>query len=122
MSVTVPVAIVPATKVVGFSDTVATAAGGRTLSAADLNPPAREAVIVTEVSNVTDDVAMVKVAEVAPAATVTLAGTVTAGWVSDSVMTAPPAGAGAPNVTVPVDALPAATDVGFKVKALGTSG
>src|SRR5262249_15939843 len=52
----------------------------------------------------------VNVARVAPAGTVTLAGTVTcAGLLLDSVPTAPPSGAGASNVTVPVAGVPPST-------------
>lgn len=55
-----------------------------------------------------------KVAEVAPAATVTLTGTVAAEVLSlESVMTAPPVGAGALIVTVPVEEVPPVTVVGF---------
>jgi hypothetical protein len=62
-------------------------------------------------------VATVKVALVAPAATVTLAGTVaTAVLLLESVTTAPSAGAGTLSVTVPVDVLPAGTVVGLRLK------
>jgi hypothetical protein len=55
-----------------------------------------------------------KVAEVAPAATVTLVGTVAAEvLLLASVTAAPPVGAAAFNVTVPVDPVPPVTLVGF---------
>ena len=54
-------------------------------------------------------VVTVKVAVVAPAATVTLAGTVVAEELSDNDTTAPPGGAGALKVTVPVTELPPTT-------------
>ena len=58
----------------------------------------------------------VKVAVVALAATVTLAGTVAAAvLLLDSVTTAPAAGAGPFNVTVPVDGVPPITVVGLKL-------
>jgi hypothetical protein len=56
---------------------------------------------------------MVKVAVVAFAATVTLTGTGAAELLLDKVTTAPPAGAAELSVTVPVDALPPTTLVGF---------
>jgi hypothetical protein len=59
---------------------------------------------------------MMNVAVVAFAATVTLAGT----WAAvvlllESVTTAPPAGAGPLNVTVPVEELPPITDEGLRL-------
>ena len=71
--------------------------------------------IVTAVSTLTTLVVTVNVAVVAPAATVTLAGTVAARLLLDKVTTAPPAGAGPLRVTVPVDGLPPITLVGFTV-------
>ena len=61
----------------------------------------------------TDVVVTVNVVLVAPAGTVTLAGTVVEAELSDSDTEAPPAGAAALNVTVPVDELPPTTDVGL---------
>src|SRR5262249_56828519 len=54
-------------------------------------------------------VATLNVALVAPAGTVTVGGTVT-GSAADRVTDAPPDGAGLPNCTVPVTALPPTTD------------
>ena len=68
---------------------------------------------MTGVEVVTLVVVAVKVALVAPAATVTLAGTDAALELSESETTAPPLGAAALSVTVPVEELPPVTLVGF---------
>jgi hypothetical protein len=75
-------------------------------------------VIVAEVEAATAVVVTLNVMLVAPAATVTLAGTVAAvGLVFDRVTTAPPVGAGPFKVTVPVEELPPNTLAGFMAKA-----
>ncbi len=71
---------------------------------------------VTEVEVATALVVTVKVALVAPAATVTLAGTVaTAVLLLERLTAAPPLGAAPLSVTVPCEELPPVTLVGFKV-------
>jgi hypothetical protein len=71
---------------------------------------------VTAVDAETALVATVNAALVAPAAIVTLAGTLaTVVLLLESATCAPPAGAGPLNVTVPVDELPPTTLVGFSV-------
>ena len=67
-------------------------------------------------------VVMVKVAVVAPAATVTLAGTDAAALLLDNVTLRPPVGAALPSVTVPVEEVPPVTDVGFTVTDETTGG
>ena len=79
--------------------------------------PAAVAETVAVVVCATDVVVTVKVALVAPAATVTFAGTVADAESSDSATTTPPAGAGPLNVTVAVDALPPVTLAGLSVTA-----
>jgi hypothetical protein len=64
----------------------------------------------------------VKVAVVAFAATGTLAGTLVAAvLLLDSVTTAPLAGAGPFNMTVPIEQLPPITEVGLRVTELGVA-
>jgi hypothetical protein len=75
-------------------------------------------VIITAVDVLTALVLTVKLALVAPAATVTLAGTLAAAvLLLESATTAPPAGAGPLSVTVPVEfCAPPTTFVGFNVR------
>ena len=70
--------------------------------------------MVTEVEAVTARVVVVKVALVAPAETVTLAGTVAAAMLPlERETRTPPFGAGALSATVPVEGIPPLTLVGF---------
>jgi hypothetical protein len=76
-------------------------------------------VIVDEVLAATGLVVTVKVAVVAPAATVTLAGTCAAAvLLLDRVTAAPPAGAAPFNLTVPVEEVPPMTDVRLRPREL----
>ena len=92
-------------------------AEGFTVSAAVLVTPAKTAEMVAEVEAVTEVVVTVKLALVAPASTVTLAGTVAAVELSENVTTAPPVGAAALKVTVPVEEFPPTTLVGLRDSA-----
>lgn len=71
--------------------------------------------MLTGVDAATALVAMLKLALVAPDATVTLAGTTAAGLLLESVACAPPAGAGPLSVTVPAAAVPPVTLAGLTV-------
>jgi hypothetical protein len=79
-------------------------------------------VIVARTSAGTDWVVILKVAVVAPVATVTLLGTEAADWLLVNVTVVPPEGAGALSVTVPVDAAPPIRAAGFRVTELTKSG
>src|SRR5467141_523891 len=84
-----------------------------------------EAEIVTEVETRTTEVLTANVALVAPAGTVTLEGTLAAPLLLESMTCAPPAGAGALSVTVPVEVCrPPTTLVGFSIseETVGSGG
>ena len=79
--------------------------------------------MVTTVEEPTGVVLTVKVALVLPAGTVTLAGTVAAPvLLLDKLTTAPPLGAGALSVTVPVEELPPVTLVGLRLREESVGG
>jgi len=87
--------------------------------------PLYEAEIVAEVGTRTADVFTLKAALLAPAGTVTLAGTLAAPLLLESMTCAPPAGAGPLSVTVPVEVCrPPITLVGFSVseETVGSGG
>jgi hypothetical protein len=78
--------------------------------------------MVTDVLEATGLVVAVKVAVVAPAGTVTVAGTWAAAVLLEvNVTAAPPVGAGPLSVTVPVEGLPLTTEVGFRPMELRTA-
>lgn len=89
-----------------------------TVSTTVLVTPAKAAEMLAEVDAVTELVVTVKLALLLPAGTVTLAGTVTADELSESDITAPPVGAAALKVTVPVEELPPITLDGLRETVL----
>ena len=120
-SVTVPVEAVPPTTEVGLRLTELSV-GAVTVKVADRLVP-RVPDMVTEVLLATGLVVTVNVAEVAFAATVTLAGTLaTAAFLLDKVTTDPPAGAGPSRVTVPLEEVPPITEVGLKLTEFRVAG
>jgi hypothetical protein len=112
LKVTVPCELLPPVTLVGFSEIVLNA-GGFTVRVAVMVTPALTAEMVADVVLATTVVVTVKVALLAPPATVTLAGTVTPDELELSVTTRPPLGAGPLKVTVPWEVVPPATLVGF---------
>jgi len=122
VKVTVPCDRSPPVTLVGLTDTAATVdrlgggngRGGCTVSVALRVVPPKVAERSTAFVAATDTVLMVKPALVAPAATVTLAGSVaTAVLLLVSVTSVPPVGAAAVKVTLPVEEAGPTTLVGF---------
>src|SRR4030095_6016184 len=115
VSVTVARNDVPPTTVARSSVSVASegAGAGVTVSTALLLLPLYAAEIVADVSVATVDVVIPKFAAVVPGATEPLAGTAMALLALDSATSAPPAGAAAVSVTVPVADCPPTTLAGL---------
>lgn len=116
-SVTVPCTLWPPTTWLeaSVSDVSCRPAGAGSVTVIDANweTPPNAALIVTDVANATVCAVMVNVAVVAPAARATLGGTVaTLVLLLERATEAPPAGAAAFNVTVPVAVPPLLTTVG----------
>jgi hypothetical protein len=120
LRVTVPVEEDPPTKLAGFNDTLESA-GGLIVRVVACGSP-KSPVIVTETTAPTALVFTEKVAVVAPAATVTLAGTVAAALSLDRITAIPAAGAGLLRVTVPVDEAPPVTLAGLTNTLESTGG
>jgi len=116
--VTVPVELLPPVTLVGLrlNEERAPELEGLTVSVAFCVLPLKLAEMATAVVELTDTVVTVKVALVAPEATVTLEGTVaTAVSPLLSETTAPPEGATPDRVTVPVELLPPVTLLGLRL-------
>ena len=119
LMVTVPVVVVDPVTDAGATETELTA-GPLTVKLAFWVDP----YVADMVSGVLADTGLlvtVKVAVVALAATVTVAGTCAAALLLlDRVITAPPAGAAPFKVTVPVDELPPVRELGFRLREEAT--
>jgi hypothetical protein len=96
--------------------------GGLTVSVAVLVTPPSIAEMAAAVAAVTGLVVTVKLALLAPAGTVTLAGTAAAVELSESATTAPPAGAGPVNVTLACEVPPPVTLPGFNARVARLAG
>lgn len=110
--VTVPVAVLGPVTVVGEIPRLVIV-GAATVSVAEPDWLFAEAPIVTDWFEPTATVETVAVPDVAPAAIVTVAGTVAAELLEVRATLSPPVGAGPLIVIVAVDELPPTTDVGF---------
>src|SRR5579864_5437166 len=116
--VTVPVELFPPLTLVGLSvsdESVTLPLAGVMVSEACFELLPSVAVITAVVVVVTELVFTVNVAEVEPAATVALLGTVAEGLLLLKLTTEPPEGAAEVSVTVPVELLPPTTLVGLSV-------
>lgn len=99
----------------GWTPNASFEAAGVTVRTAVFVTLAYTAEIVAVVVAPTDDVVTVKVADVDPASTVTLAATTAAELSLEIVTRAPPVGAAAVSVTVPVEVAPPTTLVGERL-------
>lgn len=112
--VTVPVEVLPPRTDDGFNERPVTTAG-LTVSVADALLVPSAALIEGVAAAATAVVVTWNVADVEPASTVTVAGTVAEGSLDVSVTVVPPVGAMPVSVTVAVDAVPPITDVGLRL-------
>ena len=112
LSVTVPVELEPPLTEAGLRVRPVRTAGV-IVSDVPMEDEPRLAVTFAAVELATDAVAIVNVAEVAPAETVTLEGTVAALWLLANLTVNPPEGAADEILSVPVDVAPPETLVGL---------
>ena len=105
-----------------LNDRAATPGGWTVNVAVFVEKTPRAATIGTAVFAETAFVVTENVAALAPDGTVTLAGTVAAGFWLESVMTYPPDGAGPLMDTFPVDPTPPATIAGFSASEINAGG
>jgi hypothetical protein len=122
VSVTVQVALCAEVSVAGVQLHPDNCAGATTLSVEVRDTPLADAVITAVSSLVTAPTVAVNPTLVAPAATVTLAGTPKLALLSDSATTNPPIGAGPLRVTVQALAPGAFTLAGAHVRPLSVTG
>lgn len=113
-------AALPELMEVGKHERVLGASGAVTVTEAVLEVPLAAAVTTTTVLEVTEAAVAEKIAEVAPAATVTEAGTVRAALLSERVTDWPPVGAAPERVTVQEVDPPEAMEEGEQERVLGT--
>lgn len=119
LMVTVPVDVVPPITEVGFRDTDFIVGAVR-LTAAETVEPFDVAEMLAVVGAATAAVVTVKVAVVAPPATVADEGTIAAALSEVNGMDKPDAGAGLLRVIVPVELIPPTPEVGDSVKLFRT--
>jgi hypothetical protein len=112
-NVTIPVEVLPPLTLLGLTDKVEIDTG-LTVKVAVFVVAPRLAVMVTAVEAVIGVVLTTNVADVAPANTVTLTGTVAMGLLSVNVTIVPPAGAAPLRFTVPFEETPPITVVGLR--------
>ena len=118
-TVTVQIEAAPETTLAGAQPRLLTVtAAGVTVTLAVFELPLSDAVTVTAWFAVTVPAVAVNVALVAPDATVTDAGAVSAVLLSETVTTDPPPGAAPESVTVQVEAAPDTTDAGAQPRLL----
>ena len=120
-NVTVPVEETPAATVVGERVKLVSVAG-RTVRPAVTEVVPAVAVMTTGVDAKTGLVWIANGAVIWPEATVRVTGTVAAEPLEDRLTVAPPFGAATFKVTVPVDVPPHTTEIGDKLRLIGTGG